>query len=168
MDELRNKQKKLLRAFNLEQKQVYSYGYTFNGVAILLTQNEAAQLRMRRGIQRVWQDSKRSVATSDSPGFLGLLDQSGGLRTDRGLTGENIIIGVIDSGIAPNHPSFADSTPKRRPPRLCRSTWAEQSLLGLWLCAASTSCRSWITPVRRQDWRGVCETGRGFSCGQLQ
>lgn len=165
MDELRNKQNKLLRTFNIEQKRVYSYGYTFNGVAILLTEDEAAQLRMRRGIRRVWQDSQRSVATSDSPGFLGLLDQSGGLRTDRGLTGENIIIGVIDSGIAPNHPSFADSSPKRRPPRLCRSTWAEQSLLGIWLCGRFKELPELDYTSPPSGWRGVCETGQGFPAG---
>jgi subtilisin family serine protease len=165
IDELHSKQTRILQALQLEQNPIYSYGYTFNGVAILLSRDEAERLRLRRGIRRVWLDSRRSVATSDSPAFLGLLDPSGGLRADRGLTGENVIIGVIDSGITPNHPSFEDRVEKPRPPRLCRSTWAEESLLGRWLCARFNK------PARREyssppaDWRGVCEAGPGFPAG---
>jgi len=157
MDELHSKQTRILQALKLEQRPIYSYGYTFNGVAILLTRDEAERLQTRRGIQRVWQDSRRSVATSDSPAFLGLLDPSGGLRADRGLTGENVIIGVIDSGIAPNHPSFADRVEKPRPPRLCRSTWAKESLLGLWLCGRFNKPARLEYSSPPAGWPGVCE-----------
>jgi len=162
VDELERKQNKVLQALNIEQQRIYSYGYTFNGVALLLTSEEAARLRLHREVRRVWQDSRRSVATSDSPAFLGLLDSTGGLRADLGLTGENVIIGVIDSGIAPNHPSFADRGTARRPPRLCRTTWAEQSLLGIWLCSRFKKSAQLEYGNPPAKWRGVCEAGPGF------
>jgi subtilisin family serine protease len=162
INDLRDKQNEILLSLNLSQNRVYSYGYTFNGVAVRLTPTQAKLLSQRRGVRRVWEDTKRPVATNDSPQFLGLLDNPGGLRSDLGLTGEDVVVGVIDSGIAPNHPSFKDHAEKKRPPRICRSEWAENSLLGLWLC------RRFKKPARLMynppsDWRGVCEAGPGFS-----
>ena len=51
------------------------------------------------------------------------------------LRGENIVVGVIDSGIAPNHPSLLD-TDRPDPARAAAAHWAEASLLGLWLCSS--------------------------------
>ena len=43
--------------------------------------------------------------TSESPEFLGLDDRRG--AWDSGFTGAGVVVGVIDSGIWPEHPSFA-------------------------------------------------------------
>ena len=54
----------------------------------------------------------------------GLNDANGGLRRDLDLRGEDIVIGVIDSGIAPGHPSLSDKEAAKRP-RLCKSAWGQ-------------------------------------------
>ena len=48
----------------------------------------------------------------DLPKFLGLTRRGEAWKS--GVTGEGVRIGVIDSGIWPEHPSFAGSTPDRR------------------------------------------------------
>ena len=102
------------------------------------------------------------LRTNASPAFLGLFDGSVGLQTALGLKGENVVIGVIDSGITPAHPSFADRQEKP-PPRMCRSDWGKSSLLGKWLCARFKKPRFRAAYTAPVDWHGSCETGDGFA-----
>ena len=159
---LRARQREVLAAVSGAADPVYNYSYTFNGMAVKLTPRQAEQLRLRKGVTQVWEDRRRRVATSDSPEFLGLLDASGGLRTELGLQGENVIIGIIDSGIAPGHPSVAERAAERDKPSLCRSAWAENSLLGQWLCRRFKRPGNSLYGPAPANWRGVCQTGEGF------
>ena len=52
-------------------------------------------------------DEMRYRTTDSSPTFLGL-DRSGRTRGRTGYDGEDVVVGVIDYGIWPEHPSFAD------------------------------------------------------------
>lgn len=141
--------------------KIYSYRLAFNGFAARLTAEQAAALAADPAVARVWEDRTRKLRTNASASFLGLTDPASGLREARGLSGENIIIGVIDSGITPGHPSFADRAPGQRP-RACRSEWGEQSLLGRWLCRRFKKrvVQLYEPPV---NWYGQCEVGPGFS-----
>ena len=141
--------------------KVYSYSYVLNGFAAELTAAQVSRLAQRPEVERIWLDSEQQVDTNNSAIFLGLEDQDGGLRADLKLRGEDIVVGVIDSGVAPNHPSLADTV--ELIPRLCRGEWAETSWLGLWLCA----------PYRRNPptqlmydppigFTGACQAGPGF------
>ena len=58
------------------------------------------------GVVLVQPDVMRYKTTDSSPKFLGLTDRGGAWA--RGYTGEGVIVGIIDSGIWPEHPSFAD------------------------------------------------------------
>jgi subtilisin family serine protease len=149
----------LLRAIGASPAdKVYSYRYALNGFAARLTPAQARKLESRRDVRRVWPDRAKSIATNASPRFLGLLSTTGGLRADLKLSGENVVIGVIDSGIAPGHPSFRDKVPADRP-RLCRSTWASQSLLGLWLCRRYDRRDDRLVYQPPENWNGTCQTG---------
>jgi len=159
---LQDKQDALLRSLNLSHKQLHSYRYTFNGVAVKMSPQQADALRLHKSVKNIWEDKRRRVSTVYSPGFLGLLDTDGGLRSDLGLQGDDIIIGVIDSGITPNHPSFADRAVKEQP-RLCRSEWGENSLLGRWLCRRFKRPGPALFDSRPAHWRGACETGANFT-----
>jgi len=93
-------------------RKAYSYGYVFNGFAAELTRAQADKIRSMPGVMSVEKDVLVDVDTSTTPSFLGL-DAPGGLWDQLGGTasaGENIIIGVIDSGVWPENLSFSDRT----------------------------------------------------------
>ena len=50
--------------------------------------------------------SKVRDLTVFTPEFLGLTDQGG--PWDKGINGEGVVVGMVDSGLWPEHPSFAD------------------------------------------------------------
>ncbi|RMF97397.1 MAG: hypothetical protein D6727_05625, partial [Gammaproteobacteria bacterium] len=153
---------RLLRSVGAWRDKLYSYRYAFNGFAAKLTRLQAQKLRARREVLNVWPDQLRYLHTNDSPAFLGLLQPTNGLAAARGLTGEGVVIGVIDSGIAPGHPSFDDRRPAEVP-KLCQSRWAEESLLGLWLCFRWKNQDAAPDYGELPDWRGACEAGEGFA-----
>ena len=162
MRRLQRQQDGVLEALGLSDKRVYSYGYTFNGMAVQMTPAQAERMRLVRGVASVWEDRRRSVSTDSSSEFLGLLDTDEGLRTAGGLDGDGVIIGVIDSGITPQHPSFSDRAVRDKP-RICRSEWAENSLLGKFLCRRFNRPGSVIFADTPAGWRGACETGPNFT-----
>lgn len=98
-------------------KKLYSYTYTFNGFAAELSAAAAAKLADAEGVVAVTPDEIRQLDTSSTPDFLGLTDADGlwadlgwpakaGKKTDG--AGEDVIIGIVDSGIWPEHPSLSD------------------------------------------------------------
>lgn len=96
--------------------KIHDYTYSFNGFAAKLTEKQAAALAKQSDVLAVTPDELQHATTSSTPTFLGLTgegnlwDQLGGptgTRTDPGA-GENIVIGVIDSGIWPESKSFSD------------------------------------------------------------
>src|SRR5262245_28188711 len=92
--------------------KVYDYDYTFNGFAAELTQGQADALQKVSGVLAVTKDELQTAATSSTPTFLGLdapgglWDQLGGVRS----AGEDIIIGILDTGVWPESLSFSDRT----------------------------------------------------------
>ncbi len=141
--------------------KLYSYRYALNGVAVRLNPAQARKLRARKDVRNVWQDRPKFVETNASSGFLGLASAKGGLHRDLRLKGEDIVIGVIDSGVAPGHRSLSDKQPAKRP-RLCRSDWSQSSLLGRWLCYRFKKRPDILVYSPLPGWRGECETGDGF------
>lgn len=77
---------------------------------------KAFKLANRREVANVALDFSVRTATTHTPQFLGLplgaWAQEGGYET----AGEGIVIGFIDTGIDPTHPSFSDNTPERHYP----------------------------------------------------
>ncbi|MEZ4661541.1 MAG: S8 family serine peptidase [Caldilineaceae bacterium] len=86
--------------------KVNEYFYALNGFSATLTANQAAEMAKQPGVVSVLADEMRYKMTDNSPTFLGL-NTRGGPWT-RGINGEGVIVGIIDSGIWPEHPSFAD------------------------------------------------------------
>jgi len=95
--------------------KLYDYAYTYNGYSARLSENQAAQLEKQSDVVSVTPDEIVTMDTSSTPDFLGLTapgglwDQLGGTG-DKKTTGagENIIIGIVDSGIWPESKSFSD------------------------------------------------------------
>jgi hypothetical protein len=89
-------------------KKLYSYGYVFNGFAAELTEAQAQQLGQTAGVLAVTKDEIRKMDTASTPAFLGLTGSTGFWATK--AKGEGVVIGIVDSGIWPEHPSFSDRT----------------------------------------------------------
>ncbi len=87
-------------------KKLHSYGYTFNGFAAELTQAQADKLAANPDVLAVTKDELRKLDTSSTPGFLGLTGKEGFWKQN--AKGENVIIGIVDSGIWPELKSFSD------------------------------------------------------------
>ena len=93
-------------------RKIYDYRYSFNGFAAELSPAQAEALARVSGVLSVDKAVIVYADTTTTPTFLGLdapgglLDQLGGVEN----AGEGIIIGVIDSGIWPENPSFSDRT----------------------------------------------------------
>jgi Subtilase family/Fibronectin type-III domain/PA domain/Peptidase inhibitor I9 len=89
----------------------YDYVYAVNGFAAALTPAQAAALEKLDGVLSVEKDRLAKVETDNTPTFLGL-NAPGGLwsQTAGGsaVKGENVIVGMLDTGIWPEHPSFSD------------------------------------------------------------
>ena len=92
--------------------KVYNYRFAFNGFAARMTEADAEALRANPGVVNVWKDEIMKIQTDTSPTYLGLT--KGGDKWKKGFVGEDIVIAVIDTGIWPEHPSFADvKTPQK-------------------------------------------------------
>jgi subtilisin family serine protease len=93
-------------------RKLYDYRYAVNGFTAVLTPSQAAQLAQTPGVVSVEPDAAVPLSTVSSPAFLGL-DAPGGLWDQVGgveRAGEDVIIGMVDGGVWPEHPSFSDRT----------------------------------------------------------
>lgn len=103
--------------------KIYDYRHTFNGFAAHLTAKQVAQLKADPNVVAVTKDEIFQPTTVTTPTFLGL-NQTGGIWSvlsgnedgnpvvlngiDSYGAGEGVVIGIIDSGIWPENPSFSD------------------------------------------------------------
>ena len=87
-------------------EKIYDYTISLNGFAALLTETQATEIAKQPGVAMVLPDEMRYTATDNSPDFLGLTAPGG--PWEKEYNGEGVVVGVIDTGIWPEHPSFAD------------------------------------------------------------
>jgi subtilisin family serine protease len=98
---------KVAQAVGVSERDVnYDYTISLNGFQAFMTEAEVAAMRLQKGVVLVLEDQMRYPDTDNSPDFLGLTDPAGPWA--KGITGEDVVVGIIDSGIWPEHPSFAD------------------------------------------------------------
>ncbi|ONK62627.1 uncharacterized protein A4U43_C07F6140 [Asparagus officinalis] len=86
---------------------VYSYSKVFSGFAARLTDEELNLTSKKPGFVRAFPNAVIPLLTTHTPDFLGLRG-SAGLWNSTNL-GKGVIVGVLDSGILPGHPSFDDN-----------------------------------------------------------
>eukprot|EP00897_Mesotaenium_endlicherianum_P007855 jgi/Mesen1/7098/ME000369S06421 len=98
----------LARATNSEVTKLYSYTHLYNGFAADLTDAQVEILRDMPEVESVLEDIVYHPQSSHSYEYMGL-DQT---RPTPGVwsksTGAGVIIGVFDSGLNPEAPSFRD------------------------------------------------------------
>ncbi len=95
-------------------KKINEYTYALNGFSAIMTVDQARELESQPGVLMVIKDEMRYPDTDSAPDFLGLTDPAG--LWAKGYDGEGVVVGVIDSGIWPEHPSFADDGSYSEPP----------------------------------------------------
>lgn len=92
---------------------LFRYRVALNGMALRLTSQEAATVATLPGVAHVEQESYLRPLTDKGPAWIGAMGIWDGSQT-RGLPGtqgEGIVVGIIDTGVNPDHPSFADPGP---------------------------------------------------------
>ncbi|KAJ3684976.1 hypothetical protein LUZ61_014140 [Rhynchospora tenuis] len=86
---------------------IYSYNTVVNGFAARLTEEEVEELLKHPWCVRVILANNRyKLTTTQTPKFLKLSGRGGLWRRTKNM-GEGMIIGIIDTGIWPDHPSFS-------------------------------------------------------------
>ncbi len=160
--QLEDEQDRVLSRAGPGTRKIYSYRYGLNGFAARMTASQAQKLEHLPEVMNVWEDEVRPMATRFSPSFLGLFDPDNGLRSVEGLDGDGVVIGVIDSGITPEHPAL-QATREADRPRACRSSWGETTLLGRWLCRRYRRAPDVVVFEAPEDWSGACVAGERFA-----
>ncbi|PON57460.1 Subtilase [Parasponia andersonii] len=94
---------------------VHKYRNVATGFAARLTAEEAKALAAKDGVVSAQPDRIFYLHTTHSPNFLGL-HQGIGLWNESKL-GQGVIIGVLDTGVWPYHPSFNDEGVPPPPPK---------------------------------------------------
>uniref|UniRef100_A0A0D9V6P2 Peptidase S8/S53 domain-containing protein n=1 Tax=Leersia perrieri TaxID=77586 RepID=A0A0D9V6P2_9ORYZ len=87
---------------------IYNYKHGFSGFAAMLTEEQAEQLAELPEVISVQRSRRYKTTTTRSWDFLGLDYQNPSELLRRSKYGEDIIIGIVDTGIWPESRSFSD------------------------------------------------------------
>jgi uncharacterized repeat protein (TIGR01451 family) len=85
-----------------------------NAVAMQVPSDQVDTLKALPGVAGVYSDELLHLDTDRSPAFIGaptVWNKLGGQES----AGDNVIVGVLDTGIWPEHPSFSDPDPSGKP-----------------------------------------------------
>lgn len=88
-----------------QPRMLYSYQEVISGFAARLTQEEVRAMTEMDGFVAAHPERVFHRKTTHTPNFLGLHQQTGIWKESN--FGKGVIIGVLDGGIEPNHPSFS-------------------------------------------------------------
>ena len=93
---------------------VHQYQAVVNGMSLIVPETQISTLASLPGVAGVFEDKLQKPDTDASPSFIGapdLWNQLGGQSN----AGEGVIVGVLDTGIWPEHPSLSDPDPSGKP-----------------------------------------------------
>ncbi|XAR51085.1 Cucumisin [Bertholletia excelsa] len=100
---------------------LYAYSAAYHGFAAALDPTEAEALRRSDSVVGVYEDTVYTLHTTRTPKFLGLETQfglwAGHTPQELNQASQDVIIGVLDTGVWPESKSFDDSGMPDIPPR---------------------------------------------------
>ena len=79
-----------------------------NAIAVHLSPEEAARVLRMPGVSAVVPDVVYHIDTDAGPGWIGAPSIWDGSATGVSTMGEGVVVGILDTGINPENPSFAD------------------------------------------------------------
>ena len=125
---------------------IATYDVVLNGFAAMLTDDQVLALKANPGVADVQADVPRHVDTVSTSKFLGL-STAGGLWSQYAggslVKGEDMVVGIVDGGIWPENPAFADRVDSNGKPTF------DQSATLAYTSAPAT-------------FKGSCTAGEGF------
>ncbi len=95
-------------------KVLHRYRAVINGLSMVVPESQLQVLSSLPGVKAVYLDRVEKIVTDSSPDFIGaptVWNALGGQES----AGEGIIVGMVDTGIWPEHPSFSDPDPSGKP-----------------------------------------------------
>ncbi|GLJ16772.1 hypothetical protein SUGI_0288780 [Cryptomeria japonica] len=90
------------------QHILYNYDQVIHGFAAQLTTAQAEALKKKEGVLAVHPEGVYRLHTTRTPHFLGLDAKNGAWHTQFSNT-HQVIVGMVDTGIWPESPSFSDN-----------------------------------------------------------
>ncbi|XP_042377919.1 subtilisin-like protease SBT1.7 [Zingiber officinale] len=99
-----------LRSVSDSADAIYYYDTVAHGFAARLSPAEARALSRRHGVLSVTPETRYELHTTRTPEFLGLVDRgaNGFLDVDSPI-GDDVVVGVLDTGVWPERRSFDDA-----------------------------------------------------------
>ncbi|KAL3834548.1 hypothetical protein ACJIZ3_009284 [Penstemon smallii] len=92
-----------------ENRIIYHYQTAFHGVAAQLNEEEVEKLQEQNGVMAVFPETIYHLHTTRSPMFLGLeREDTTSIIPDK-LSDHDVVVGVLDTGVWPESPSFNDT-----------------------------------------------------------
>ncbi|MEM0912647.1 MAG: S8 family serine peptidase, partial [Pseudomonadota bacterium] len=90
------------------KKPIHRYEFALNGFTVRMTQDEAKVMAQMDEVVKITRDQVRRLETDRGPTLIGAPTLwNGQIPNIPSTQGEGIIVGVLDSGINSDHPSFA-------------------------------------------------------------
>ncbi|XP_071694551.1 subtilisin-like protease [Rutidosis leptorrhynchoides] len=117
---------------NEKPNMIFMYHHVITGFAAKMSIKHANALQNMKEILSVTPESVYRLHTTRSPRFLGLRQNEGFWRSSS--YGKGVIIGLLDTGVTPGHPSFNDKGVPPPPTKwkgACESKGCNNKLIGL-------------------------------------
>ncbi|WP_298768231.1 S8 family serine peptidase [uncultured Shewanella sp.] len=103
-DSVINQAKSKLGTLKIKQRTNLSY----NGMVVEMTQAEAKKLALVSGVAHIKREVLRHTQTDAGPAIIQAPAVWDGSASGTATHGEGMVVGIIDTGINSDHPSFAD------------------------------------------------------------
>ncbi|WP_394129082.1 S8 family serine peptidase [Shewanella maritima] len=91
-----------------QSELLHRYSLAFNGMSMRMTQEEAQRVAALAGVRNVTLEKVYQLHTDTGPKHIGADGMWLGNTSDEAYKGEGIVIGVLDTGVNTDHPSFAE------------------------------------------------------------
>jgi len=112
---LKTKQDELLvaasKALKTNLKAKRRYSAALNGFTVELTDKQAQSLQQLQGVKSVQPTKIYKAHTDRGPTMIKAPDVWNGIFNSTQARGEGVVVGIIDTGIRHDHPSFAEVSP---------------------------------------------------------